>query len=42
MLEIKEVEKSKDDIIEELKNKINLEINNKDINNLGIKRIKWK
>ena len=39
MLEIKEVEKSKDDIIEELKSKINLEINNKDINNLVLKEL---
>ena len=29
LLEIKEIEKSKDDIIEELKNKINTEINKK-------------
>ena len=39
LLEIKEIEKSKDDIIEELKNKINTEINNKKINELILKEL---
>ena len=39
LLEIKEIEKSKDDIIEELKKKINTEINNKNLNELILKEL---